>query len=54
MSCRGHLAQVPDGRGRHAVACDVLRDPVAKLSSAILEAVQVEPAQDGPVPGAST
>jgi hypothetical protein len=33
------------------VPCDVLRDPVAELSRAILEAVQVEPAQDRAVLG---
>jgi hypothetical protein len=43
---RRQTAQLPDDRGRHAAASDMLRDPVADLSSAILEAVQVEPAQN--------
>ena len=42
--CR-QLAQLPDGRGRHAAAGGLLRDPVAEYGSAVRQAVQVEPAQ---------
>jgi hypothetical protein len=48
---RRQPAQFPHGRGRQAAAGGVLRDPVAELSGAILEAVQVEPAQDCAVLG---
>jgi hypothetical protein len=48
---RRQTAQLPDGRGCHAAACDVLRDPVAKSGSAVLEVVQVEPAQNRAVLG---
>ena len=44
-------AQLPDGRGRHAAARDVLRDPVAECRGAVLEVVQVEPAQDRAILG---
>ncbi len=44
-------AQLPHGRGRHAAAGGVLRDPVAEFRGAVLEAVQVEPAQDRAVIG---
>jgi hypothetical protein len=39
-------AQLPDTPGRHAAAGDLLRDPVAECGSAVLEVVQVEPAQN--------
>jgi hypothetical protein len=42
---RRQLAQFPYRRGRHAPAGDVLRDPVAKVSRAVLDVVQVEPAE---------
>src|SRR5450759_5894663 len=48
---RRQPAQLPDGRGRHAAAGDVLRDPVAEFGSAVLEGVQVEPAQDRAILG---
>jgi hypothetical protein len=44
-------AQLPHGRGRHATAGNVLRDPVAEFGSAVLGEDQVEPAQDRVVPG---
>jgi hypothetical protein len=48
---RRQTAQLPDGRGRHAAAGDVLRHPVAECGSAVLEVVEVEPAQDRAVLG---
>jgi len=43
---RRQPAQFPHRRGCHATARDVLRDPVAELRGAVLDGVQVEPAQD--------
>ena len=48
---RRQTAQLPEGRGRHAAACDVLRDPVAEFCGAALGKDQVEPAQDRAVLG---
>jgi hypothetical protein len=45
------LAQLPDGRSRHAAAGRALRDPVAEFRGAVPEAEQVEPAQDRAVLG---
>ena len=45
ISRRGQLAQLPDGRGRHAAAGDVLRDPVTQFRCAVLGEDQVESAQ---------
>ena len=49
--CRGHLAQVPDGRGRHAAAGDVLRDAVTEFRRAVPGEDEVEPAQDRAILG---
>lgn len=48
--CRD-LAQLPDGRGRHAAAGGLLRDPVAEGGRAVLEVVEVEPAQNRAIIG---
>jgi hypothetical protein len=48
---RRQTAQLPDGRGRHAVPSDVLRDPVAEYRGAVLDVIQAEPAQDRAILG---
>jgi len=48
---RRQPAQLPNGRGRHAAAGDVLRHPVAKVRHAILDVDQVEPAEHRAVLG---
>jgi hypothetical protein len=42
---RRQPAQVPDGRGRHAAAGNMLRDPVAEFRSVVLDVEQIEPAE---------
>jgi hypothetical protein len=44
-------AHLPHGRGRHATAGHVLRDPVAEFGSAVPGEDQVEPAQDRVIAG---
>ena len=51
---RRHPAQFPDGRGRHAAAGGLLRDPVAEYGSAVLQAVQVDRPRTVPSSATST
>lgn len=48
---RRQLAQLPNGRGRHAPVGGVLSDPIAEARRAVLDVVQVKPAEYRPVLG---
>jgi hypothetical protein len=48
---RRQAAQLQDGRGRQAATGHVPRDPVAEHGAAVLEVVQMEPAQNRAVLG---